>query len=38
MRDHWYAENGVKPGDGVDLAKLASALRQRGGRTSDYGL
>ena len=38
MRDHWYAENGVKPGDKLDLAKLASALRQRGEEPADYGL
>jgi uncharacterized membrane protein (UPF0127 family) len=38
MRDRWYAENGVKPGDELDLAKLAGALRQRGEEPADYGL
>jgi hypothetical protein len=38
MRDGWYADNGVKPGDGLDLTKLADALRQRGEEPAAYGL
>lgn len=30
MRQGWYKENGVRPGDRLDLAALASALRDRG--------
>lgn len=38
MNQGWYRRNGVKPGDRLDLAALAGAIRARGLRPEQFGL
>lgn len=38
MNQGWYAQHGLKPGDTIDLAALAEAIRARGFRPDQYGI
>lgn len=38
MNQGWYRSAGVKPGDRLDLAALAAAIRARGLKPEQYGL
>jgi uncharacterized membrane protein (UPF0127 family) len=38
MRQGWYAARGVRPGDRLDAAALAAALRERGFEPERFGL
>ncbi|MFZ5493786.1 MAG: DUF192 domain-containing protein [Verrucomicrobiota bacterium] len=38
MNQGWYRAAGVKPGDRLDLAAVAAAIRARGLKPADFGL
>ncbi|WP_269538829.1 DUF192 domain-containing protein [Cerasicoccus fimbriatus] len=38
MNQGWFAENGIKPGDKIDLAQAAAAMDARGYSAARYGL
>jgi uncharacterized membrane protein (UPF0127 family) len=38
MRQGWYAANGVRPGDRIDLKAVADALRARDFDPAKFGM
>jgi hypothetical protein len=38
MNDGWFAENGLYPGQRLDVELLAEALRMRGADPREFGL